>query len=285
MPPIEDIVRAAHERGIPVFVDAAQLAPHRPLPSSVDFVAWSGHKMYAPFGAGALVGPRRTFADGDPFLAGGGAVDLVDLDEVIWTDPPEREEAGSPNVVGAIALQEAIDEFDRLGWDQIQDHDIDLASRLRSGLAASPGVTLLGPALTTDTLPLATFAVDGLHHSLVAARLSAEYGIGVRHGCFCAHPYLERLLGLPDEQVRTYRAAVLRGDRRNMPGAVRASASLSTSVADVDRLISAVEKIADGSPAPVAYRQDENTGDFWPDSASAGWRTADRSHGGSCARG
>ena len=74
------------------------------LPPSVDFVAWSGHKMYAPFGAGALVGPRRTFADGDPFLAGGGAVDLVDLDEVVWTDPPEREEAGSPNVLGAVAL-------------------------------------------------------------------------------------------------------------------------------------------------------------------------------------
>ncbi len=102
MPPIEEITEAAHDRDIPVFLDAAQLAPHRRLPSSVDFVAWSGHKMYAPFGAGALVGPRHAFVDGDPFLAGGGAVDLVDLDEVVWTDPPEREEAGSPNVLGAI---------------------------------------------------------------------------------------------------------------------------------------------------------------------------------------
>ncbi len=115
LPPSDDIVAAAHEREIPVFLDAAQLAPHRPLPASVDFVAWSGHKMYAPFGAGALVGPRRTFLDGDPFLAGGGAVDLVDLDEVVWTDPPEREEAGSPNVVGAIALHAAIDEVERIG--------------------------------------------------------------------------------------------------------------------------------------------------------------------------
>ena len=78
--------------------------PHRPLPADADFVAWSGHKMYAPFGAGALIGPRAAFAEGDPFLAGGGAVDLVDLDEVVWTDPPEREEAGSPNVIGAVAL-------------------------------------------------------------------------------------------------------------------------------------------------------------------------------------
>ena len=285
MPPIDDIVLAAHERQIPVFLDAAQLAPHRPMPSSVDFVAWSGHKMYAPFGAGALVGPRRAFADGDPFLAGGGAVDLVDLDEVIWTDPPEREEAGSPNVLGAIALHEAIDEFERVGWEHIRSHDTEIGNWLRSGLAAIPGVTLLGPSLTTETLPLATFTVDGAHHALVAARLSAEYGIGVRHGCFCAHPYLERLLAIPEEQVRSYREAVLRGDRRAMPGAVRASASISTTPADVDRLIEAVGAIAAGSAAAATYVQDEHTGDFWPDSETAGWTAGDRSLGASCARG
>ena len=138
MPPIDDIVLAAHERGIPVFLDAAQLAPHRALPAAVDFVAWSGHKMYAPFGAGALVGPRHAFVDGDPFLAGGGAVDLVDLDEVVWTDPPEREEAGSPNVLGAIALHAAIDEFDRIGWSQIEQHDAEMADRLRSASRRFP---------------------------------------------------------------------------------------------------------------------------------------------------
>src|SRR5205814_1374454 len=114
LPPLDLILVAAHQRGIPVLVDAAQLAPHRPLPRDADFLAWSGHKMYAPFGAGVLIGPRSTFTTGDPFLAGGGAVDLVDLDEVVWTDPPEREEAGSPNVMGAIALHAAIDELNRL---------------------------------------------------------------------------------------------------------------------------------------------------------------------------
>src|SRR5439155_13599590 len=113
LPPLEEIIAAAHERGVPVAVDAAQLAPHRPIPAGADFVSWSGHKMYAPFGAGVLVGPRAAFADGDPFLAGGGARDLVDLDEVVWTDPPEREEAGSPNVVGAVALAAAVEEFER----------------------------------------------------------------------------------------------------------------------------------------------------------------------------
>ncbi|MCL2396105.1 MAG: aminotransferase class V-fold PLP-dependent enzyme, partial [Acidimicrobiaceae bacterium] len=140
MPPIESIIDAAHERGVPVLVDAAQLAAHRSLPASADFLAWSGHKMYAPFGAGILVGPTATFRDGDPFLAGGGAVDLVDLDEVAWTDPPDREEAGSPNVIGAVALHAAIDGLRDIGWPGIVTHDGELATRLRSRLAAIDGV-------------------------------------------------------------------------------------------------------------------------------------------------
>src|SRR5205823_5776801 len=209
-----------------------------------------GHKMYAPFGAGVLIGPRATFADGDPFLAGGGAVDLVDLDEVSWTDPPEREEAGSPNVIGAVALDTAFAEFDRLGWKAIIEHDDSLVGPLRPGLAAIPGVRLLGPEPPEPTLPLATFTVAGQHHALVAARLSAEYGIGVRHGCFCAHPYLLRLLDLSPAEVAAYRDAVLAGDRRDVPGAVRASAGLSTSMADLDRFVGAISEIAGGGEAP-----------------------------------
>ena len=285
LPPLAEILDLAHERDVPVLVDAAQLAAHRPLPAGADFLAWSGHKMYAPFGAGVLIGPRHTFSEGDPFLAGGGAVDLVDLDEVTWTDPPEREEAGSPNVIGAVALEAAIGEFGRLGWDSIAAHDGELALRLRSRLSEVPGVRLLGPGLSEPTLPLATFTLTGMHHALVAARLSAEHGIGVRHGCFCAHPYLLRLLGLSPEQVATYRQAVLRHDRRDMPGAVRASAGLSTSVADVDRLVDAVADIAGGRPAPSPYVQDPYTGDFWPEGTAPGWTAGDRALGASCARG
>jgi selenocysteine lyase/cysteine desulfurase len=285
LPPIDEIIAVAHERDVPVLVDGAQLAPHRPLPVSADFVAWSGHKMYAPFGAGVLIGPLDAFIEGDPFLAGGGAVDLVDLDEVTWTDPPEREEAGSPNVLGAVALDAAIGELTAIGWPAITDHDDDLARRLRQALAGVPGVRLLGPALDVPTLPLATFVVDGVHHALVAARLSAEHGIGVRHGCFCAHPYLLRLLGLSVAEVAAYRDAVLRHDRRAVPGAVRASAGLSTSAADVDRLVHAVADIASGRPAPVEYVQDATTGDYWPVGDAPGWADSDRALGASCARG
>ena len=147
LPPIDDIAAAAHQRGVPVVVDAAQLAPHRPLPTSPDFIAFSGHKLYAPYGAGTLVGPRATFAEGDPFLAGGGAVDLVDIDEVIWTDPPEREEAGSPNVVGAVAFAAGMHRArtDRVGGDREPRSGARLPSQAR------PGRHRRGPAARSGT--------------------------------------------------------------------------------------------------------------------------------------
>jgi len=284
LPPLEEIIEAAHERGVRVAVDAAQLAPHRPMPAEADFVSWSGHKMYAPFGAGVLVGPRIAFAEGDPFLAGGGAVDLVDLEEVVWTEPPEREEAGSPNVVGAVALGAAVDELERLGWDAIVDHERRTADHLRTALVGVPGVTVLGPGPDVDTLPVFSFTVDGVLPALVAARLSAEYAIGVRHGCFCAHPYLIRLLRLSPKAVERYRHDVLAGDRRSIPGAVRVSACLSTSAADIDRLIEALAVVADGSASAVTYEQDVNTGDFHPVGGMPG--TGTRSIvGGGCALG
>jgi selenocysteine lyase/cysteine desulfurase len=264
MPPIDDIIVLAHSRGVPVVVDGAQLAPHHPLPRDADFIAWSGHKMYAPFGVGVLIGPRAAFAEGDPFLVGGGAVDLVNLDEVIWTTPPEREEAGSPNVVGAIALHAAIDELADAGWPAIIEHDLMMARALRGGLAAIPGVRLLGPSLSTDTLPVASFTVEGVPYGLVAARLSAEFGIGVRHGCFCAHPYLTRLLGITYDEVAKFRDNIRIGDRRNIPGAVRASCGINNSDGDIRRFLEAVSQIATGGVPPFSYMQDWRSGDFSP---------------------
>jgi selenocysteine lyase/cysteine desulfurase len=290
LPPVAAICAEAHERGIPVLVDAAQLAPHRPLPVGPDapeFVAFSGHKMYAPFGSGALIGPRRVFETGDPFLAGGGAVDLVDLDEVIWTEPPEREEAGSPNVVGAVAFGAAMEELRRIGWDAVHGHEAALSVQLHDGLRGIDGVDVLGPGprREIDLLAVASFNVAGIHHALVAARLSAEFGIGVRHGCFCAHPYLIRLLGIGPEGVARARAAVRRGERSAVPGAVRASCGLGTTREDVEALLAAIRRLAAGEPAPVTYVQDDLTGDFWPEGDAVGWRESDRPAGAACARG
>jgi len=288
VPPVDAIIAAAHDRGVPVAVDAAQLAPHRPLPTTADFLSFSGHKLHAPFGAGALIGPRSAFEDGEPFLAGGGAVDLVGLDEVVWTAPPDREEAGSPNVVGAVALHAAVEAIGAIGWDAVRSHEDALARRLRHGLASIDGVRLLGPPVSDpgiDTLAVAAFTVGDLHHALVAARLSAEYGIAVRHGCFCAHPYLIRLLGLGAAEVEAFRGQVLHGDHRTMPGAVRASAGLGTSTGEVDTLLAAVAELAGGRPSPVPYHQDRGTGDFFPETDRPEWSGAVDEPGAACAQG
>jgi selenocysteine lyase/cysteine desulfurase len=185
-------------------------------------------------------------------------------------------------VVGAVALHAAIDTLAEIGWPEIIAHDHRMGHLLREGLADIRRVHVLGPELETDTLPVATFNVEGLSHALVAARLSAEDGIGVRHGCFCAQPYLMWLLGLTDDEVTDFRNEVRRGDRTRMPGAVRASAGINTTEADLSRLLSAVARIAGGAKPPVAYVQDPRTGDFIPDLEFAPWHRGARFHGSSC---
>ena len=157
--------------------------------------------------------------------------------------------------------------------------------RLRQGLLGIDGVGLLGPSAQPGGLPVASFVVEGMSHALVAARLSAEHAIGVRHGCFCAYPYLLRLLGMSAPEVAEYRAAVLRGDRRAVPGAVRASAGIATTSDDIDRFLHALAQIASGEASPVTYDQDDHTGDFWPRTDDAAWASASRRLGAACARG
>jgi len=148
---------------------------------------------------------------------------------------------------------------------------------------------VLGPGLDVETLPVATFTVRDVPFALVAARLSAEFAIGVRHGCFCAHPYLTRLLGLGVDEVVRFRDDIRHGDRRSMPGAVRASCGINTSADDVQRLLDALNQIAGGLAPPVAYHQDATTGDYYPESygdpdapMAAKGNPLARQRGGSC---
>ena len=267
LPPLPEIIAGAHHRGVPVLVDAAQLAPHRPLPAEADFLAWSGHKMYAPFGAGMLVGPRRVLAASEPAVVGGPA-SVLGLDDLAWAVHPEREKGGAPNVIGAVALRAAIGTLEVIGWPAITGHDRRIARLLRRGLAAIPGVRLLGPGTDTETLPVAAFTVDGVPAALVAARLAAEDAIGVRHGSFYAQPYLFKLLGLTPAEARASRDRARKSDRTAMPAAVLASAGINIAERDVARLLSAVERLVAAEP-PVRYRRDASTADFYPAGPSA----------------
>ncbi|RJO77905.1 aminotransferase class V-fold PLP-dependent enzyme [Nocardia panacis] len=230
--PLERLATIAHQCGARILVDAAQLAPHRRISlreSGIDYLAFSGHKLYAPFGAGVLVGCRDWLDAAEPYLAGGGAVRSVGVETTEWAPAPQRHEAGSPNVLGAAALAAACEALCAIDADTLAAHEHRLADRLRSGLAAIAGVRLVHIwSDSADCVGIAAFTVDGFEPGHVAAYLSAEHGIGVRDGRFCAHPLLAAL---------------------GLDGALRASIGLGTTAADVDRLIGAVAELVRRGPS------------------------------------
>jgi selenocysteine lyase/cysteine desulfurase len=238
-------------------------------PEHLDFVALSAHKLYAPFGTGALVGRRDLFSQGAPDQRGGGTIDIVTVDEVVWADPPDRDEAGSPNVVGAHALGLALRQLTEIGMDRVAEHESRLTAHALRRLAEIWGVRLFGdprPKTAAERLGAIPFQVEGMSHFLVAAILGYEHGIGVRSGCFCAHPYVLRLLGLTSAEARGVRDRMQAHDRREMPGMVRISFALYNTLDEVERFAAALEEIVRGRYAG-RYHQDTASGEFLPE----GW--------------
>ncbi|RFS83066.1 aminotransferase class V-fold PLP-dependent enzyme [Actinomadura spongiicola] len=229
--PIGELAHVARRNGARIAVDAAQLVPHRPLDMTaldLDYVAFSGHKLYAPFGAGVLAGRADWLRAADPYLKGGGASASVGR-TTRWAAAPEpRHEAGTPNVLGVIALAAACETLSER-WDAMIAHEEALVTRLRSGLATLAPVHEL--SLWGEGAPrvgIVSFTVDGWNARDVALTLSEEYGIGVRDGRFCAHPFVRHLLG---------------GDDAVQDTAVRAGLGLGTSEEHVDRLLTALAEL------------------------------------------
>ena len=200
--PIAELAALAHRHGARILVDCAQLAPHRAVDIAgldLDWVALSGHKLYAPFGSGALVGRPDGLDRADPYLAGGGSVAWVSAQGAAWTGLPDRHEGGSPNVVGAFAMAAACSELRRIGMDAIAVEERRLGDRLRARLAEVPGlVSYQTWPGHPDRVGIAAFSLEGRDHAEVATVLSAEHGIGVRSGSFCAHPLLAHIAGGAD---------------------------------------------------------------------------------------
>lgn len=250
--PYPEMARLAHQHGARIMLDAAQLAPHRRIDmvtDGIDYLALSGHKLYAPFGAGALIGSGDWLGTGEPFLAGGGAVRYVGTDTVLWADLPDRQEAGSPNVIGAVALGAACRTLQAADRDSIEAYQTRLAAQAREQLVAVPGIEVyrLWPA-DHPRIAVLPFALHGVPYARLAAVLSAEFGIGVRHGCFCAHPLMTALLLIDVDHEARIRHDLARGLPTAIPGAVRASAGIGTTAADYEKLIAAVTDIAVRGP-------------------------------------
>src|SRR4051794_32054599 len=277
--PIHRLARKAHAVGAKVLVDAAQLAPHRRMdvkpdddPEHLDFVALSAHKLYAPFGAGALIGPRDAFLQGEPEYQGGGTIEVVTADDVLWAGLPDREEAGSPNVIGALALATAAHTLIALDQGRVQQHEAALTAYALQQLRAVPGIRLYGetdPDRLADRVGVITFNLDWCPHGLVAAILGYEGGVGVRSGCFCAQQYVAHLLGLtPTDEDRRFRARQA-GREWPKPGMVRASFGLYNTFDEVDTLVEMLGRIARGEYRGV-YESRANGAEYSPSPLLAG---------------
>jgi selenocysteine lyase/cysteine desulfurase len=259
LPDIRSIARLAHAHGALLAVDAAQLAPHRPFsmgrlddPDHTDVVAFSGHKLYAPYGSGALVVPSRLLAEGEPMLVGGGTVGLLTRSGISWATGPDLEEAGSPNVVGVVAMSAALEALMHFGMQRVASHERELTRYAVRRLQEIPGLTLYGPswetvlAGTEDRLGVFSFNLEGHTYNEVASILAHEWGIAVRTGCFCAHLYVAHLLGIAQEEANEARGRLSAGLPVELPGMVRASLGLGNTKEDIDRLVCGLEAIARG---------------------------------------
>ncbi|MGL4763306.1 MAG: aminotransferase class V-fold PLP-dependent enzyme [Sarcina sp.] len=244
---INKIAKVAHKYGAVIVVDAAQLVAHKKInflgdnkDDYLDFIVFSGHKMYAPFGSGVIVGRKDKLVDGKPFLRGGGAVDIVFDKEEYWGKVPYSYEAGTPNYFGVIAITSSMIKLRELEFEKIEMYENKLRDYLFKEIKNIPNIIEYGCATCENRLSLLSINLKNKDHATVAKELSYLRDIAVRDGCFCAHSYVKRLLELSDQETKKY----LYDEKLQRPGLVRISLSLYNNIYEIDEFLNALEYIA-----------------------------------------
>jgi selenocysteine lyase/cysteine desulfurase len=255
MPPIEELAKLAHDHDAKILVDAAQRLAHYPLelkplghPEHIDFLAAAGHKFYSPFSSAFLLGNTEELDNAAPYIPGGGTVSYVTQDEVIYVKGPDRHQYGTPNIAGAIAMGESLNFLKDIGISHIAEHEQELLNKLLKGLKEIDGVELLGDIPAGKRIGVVTFNAKDIHHETVSKELNDREGIATRNGCFCAHPYVLRLMGVPREKVLAMRDEILKGNDPDKPGAVRVAIGIYNNAAEIDKLLNTVEAIIKDTP-------------------------------------
>lgn len=258
--PVHEVARMAHEADALCVVDAAQSAAHAPLsvqgrePSeAIDVLCLSGHKIYAPGSPGVIVARKELFEGLEPQEVGGGIVDRVETGRYEITDElPEREEAGTPNLPGALRLAATLQLLGRIGMDLVEEDERELTQYALDCFEGIEGLKIYGSHRleVAARIGVVTFNLDDLPHGLVAAALNDYFGVAVRNECFCAQPFVRQLLG------RTAADGENASDEEcgpeTQPGMVRASFGLYNTTADVD---TAVDALTDIAKRPNWYRR------------------------------
>ena len=247
---VHRVARLAHANGARVLVDAAQLLAHAPVrvlpaddPAHVDFLAAAGHKAYAPFGSAFLYGPPELLDEAPPYIPAGGTVVYVTENEAFYKKSPDRHEGGTPNIAGAVAFAAALRFLEDAGMEAVRAHERVLVERAMDGLRRLDGVTLLGHPDPARRIGALSLTIEGVTHELAASILNREAAIAVRNGCFCAQPYLHRLLKLED--TTELRRRLLAGEEVDLPGAVRPTFGIFNTEQEVDELVRMIRVIRD----------------------------------------
>ena len=234
------IAKLAHRYGAKIVVDGAQIVAHRAFSmlgktaeENIDFFVFSAHKMYSPFGGGAVVGLTDVLSKHLPMFYGGGMVEAVCDNSVIYAHAPDRYEAGSPNYPGVVGMLKAIEILKHIGFDYIVRHEQHLLRKVLDGLKSIPGVILYADNEDiSDRVGIVTFNLQGIKSEDVANMLAGYRGIAVRHAAFCAHPYVRRLTGEPETVPCS-----------PPKGMVRVSFGIYNNEKDVDCFLAAIKEI------------------------------------------
>lgn len=220
--PVGEIIRLAHERGVPVLVDGAQAAPHLRVDVSeldADFYVFSGHKMCGPTGIGILYGKAELLEKMPPWQGGGDMILSVSFEKTTYNTLPHKFEAGTPPIAAAIALGTAIDYLQALGLDRIAAYEHDLLAYATVRVSALPGVRIIGTA--PEKAAVLSFVIDGVHPHDIGTILDQE-GIAVRAGHHCAQPVMQRM---------------------GVPATARASFAFYNTVEEVDALVAGIQTV------------------------------------------
>lgn len=271
--PYHKVAEMAHSIGAKFCLDAAQLAPHRKIdmkpmndPQHIDYLVMSAHKMYAPYGSGVLLCPKDFCEIGDPEFVGGGMAAYVTHHETVWSGLPHKEEAGSPNTIGGIAMAMACKQLNEYGMDYAAEHELQLTKYLLEKMDQIPEIKTLVKTdydKLEDKLGVVTFNIEGLHYNFVGSILAHEYGIGVRTGCFCTHPYIAILMDIDEEVSEKLKNDILCKRKIDLPGAIRVSFGIYNNFEEVDYLVEAIKNIIEGK-VQGEYEIDEESGLFTP---------------------
>ena len=221
--PVEEIIKIAHEHGIPVLVDGAQSAPHFKVDVQAmdcDFFAFSGHKMYGPTGIGVLYGKEEWLEKLPPYQGGGEMIDKVTWEKTTFERLPFKFEAGTPDYVATHGLAKAIEYIDAIGFEAIQQHEQELTCYCMEQLQTIDGLKIYGPAEGRDAV--VSFNVGDIHH-LDMGTLLDRLGIAVRTGHHCAQPLMDRL---------------------GISGTVRASFALYNTKEEIDALVAGIRRVS-----------------------------------------